>query len=138
MCLFQTGLCFKSVWYCKRIWDDSLYFKDNFGKIHLIFSCIYFSNNICRLNTGPQKLGITTKWERLNLPQTRWRTILKKSFPIFPMSRLLKSENLSLNWYTKVHILAPCNFREWNSRGCDFYLMWPLSFGFSKVFEIKT
>lgn len=55
-------------------------FIPKISKIHFIFSCIYFSNNICRLKTEPPKLGIPTKGEILNLPQTLWRTILKKCF----------------------------------------------------------
>ena len=61
MCLLQMGIYFESVWY-KRIWDDS-YFKDNFGKIHFIFS-----HTIIIKHVG-WKLGYT-KWHHKEMRYT--------------------------------------------------------------------
>lgn len=143
MCLFQMGHCFKRVWY-KRIWDDSLYPKDNFGKIHIIFTRINYSNKTCRLKTGPHKMASPESeiyWNYLKC--CRWISL--KSLSVFPISRILKSENLDLNWYTKIHVLLYCDLREWNLKRMwclfdvtfDLIFQKPLKYNFSKIFHLN-
>ena len=134
MCLFQTGHCFKRVWY-KRIWDDSLYSKDNFGKIHIIFTRINYSNKTCRLKTGLHKMASPESeiyWNYLKC--CRWISL--KSLSVFPISRILKSENLDLNWYTKIQVLLSYDLREWNLENVMF--IWcDLWSDFSETSEIQ-
>ena len=170
------GVYFESVWY-KRIWDDS-YFKDNFGKIHLIFShtiiikhvgwklgytkwhhqemrytelisntgdeyiflrfvygpflksllnflqhCIcfsfwFFSQEICRISAPWPRIDLhplqLEKVLTAGLPGKSLQMIIlkekKRKLSVFPISRIFKSENLNLNWYTKIH--APLFYKR--------------------------
>lgn len=91
----------------------------------------------------PHKMASPESEIYWNYLKCRWISL--KSLSVLPISRILKSENLDMNWYTKIHVLLYCDLREWNLKRMwclfdvtfDLIFQKPLKYNFSKIFHLN-